>query len=138
MHHMTKMNFKHFAASLIAAAALAAPLGLNAATTEAGTATTASTQPAAGTTTPLKGRVTAVDTAAKTFTISKKKSTSVFTITDKTVITLGRHPGTLNDLAVGGKVKVTFETGADGKMTATAVKIHKARNSTDTTKTPKA
>jgi hypothetical protein len=76
----------------------------------------------------MKGKVKALDTTNKTFTLKAKKVSNIFTITDSTTFLVGKKSGQLSDLQVGGTVKVTYSTGTDGKLTATSVVISKKKN----------
>lgn len=53
------------------------------------------------------GEVTAVDAAAKTITVKTKKGEVVISITDESVIKVGKETKSLADVKVGDKVKVT-------------------------------
>ncbi len=76
---------------------------------------------------PIKGKVTALDATAHTFSILKKKKSSDFTFTDSTAFTIGKAHASATDLTVGAKVTVTYGVTADGKFVATAVSIGKKK-----------
>jgi hypothetical protein len=72
------------------------------------------------------GKLSAVDTTAKTITVENKTMPKrTFDITSETKITKDGKPATLNDGVVGEDVGGSFATGADGKLTAKTVRFGK-------------
>ena len=65
------------------------------------------------------GKISAVDSTAKTVTVDNKTDGSrTFGVTSDTKIMKDGKPGTLSDGVVGEPVRGTYTTGADGKMVA--------------------
>lgn len=85
----------------------------------------------------VKGKIESVDLSGKTFTVGKKKNSSVLTFNDSTMFRLGKKKqGNASDLVVGGHATVTYSTGTDGKLLATIVTIKKSKvKSTSTPQT---
>ncbi len=87
--------------------------------------------PAPSTTAPdtstVAGKIKSIDMTGKTFTVAKKKQSSVITFTDSTTFTLGKKPGSSSDLVEGASATATCTTGSDGKLTATSVVIKKGK-----------
>jgi hypothetical protein len=81
-------------------------------------ATKSSTRPV-----PFHGMVSAVDQAAKTFTIAGKTSSRVFKITDKTVVTKAGQPAMMSDIAENVEVSGSYWKAADGSLEAKTVKV---------------
>jgi hypothetical protein len=72
------------------------------------------------------GKVSAIDTTAKTITVENKTMPKrTFEISSETKIMKDGKPATLSDGVVGEDVGGTFATGADGKMTAKTVRFGK-------------
>ena len=72
---------------------------------------------------PYHGKISAVDQAAKTFSIPGVEKTRVFTITDITVITKDGIPGTIADVVVDEDVRGSYWKRADGSLEAKSVKL---------------
>src|SRR5687768_6136884 len=92
-----------FAMTLALAFALGTPMSMQAAeeTTEAAkTEVSDASKPM-----PFHGKISAVDAAAKTFTIQGKESSRVFTITDTTKLAKAGAPATWADLIAGEAVR---------------------------------
>jgi Cu/Ag efflux protein CusF len=70
----------------------------------------------------VTGEITAIDAAAKTFTVKGRKGEVAFSANDKTKVKAGKEAKTLADLKAGDKVTVKY-TKADGKNMAKSVKI---------------
>jgi len=66
---------------------------------------------------PFNGKITAIDAAAKTITLSGKEA-RVVQITSSTKITKDGKPATLDDIKTGDQVGGSFRKNADGKMEA--------------------
>lgn len=82
--------------------------------------------PAAGQTAPAKhkhtslvfrGKVSAVDTNAMTFTVGKR----TFNVTSETKINKNGQPAILEDITVGDKIGGAYKKSDDGKLNATTV-----------------
>ena len=72
------------------------------------------------------GKLSAVDTTAKTITVENKTLPKrTFEIGAETKIMKDGKPATLSDGVVGEDVGGTFATGADGKLTAKTVRFGK-------------
>ncbi|MBI5774220.1 MAG: copper-binding protein [Verrucomicrobia bacterium] len=69
---------------------------------------------------PFNGKITAMDAAAKTITLSGKEA-RVVQITSSTKITKDGKPATLDDIKAGDQVGGAFRKNADGKMEATTL-----------------
>jgi len=72
---------------------------------------------------PYTGLISAVDTNAKTFTITGKEKSRVFRITDKTVLTRAGNPATMKDLVANEEVRGSYWKHADGTLEAKTVKL---------------
>jgi Domain of unknown function (DUF5666) len=116
------MKTKFYLAVGVCAASLALCVPLNAQLTPATTPSPAtSPSPAAkpARPVPFRGKVTAVDQTAKTFTIGKQ----TFKVTDTTTITKGDNPATMADIVVDEPARGTSVKQADGTLEAKTVKI---------------
>jgi hypothetical protein len=69
---------------------------------------------------PFKGKLGAVDKAAKTITLDDKNK-RVFVITSETKLMKGDKPATLEDGVVGEPVTGSYHKGDDGKLSAKSV-----------------
>lgn len=120
---MMKTLGKITLASILAAVMVGMPARLMA--DDSATTTNKVTKPhAAGT--RFFGKLSAVDSTAKTITVENKtKDKRTFEITSETKITKEGKPATLSDGTVGEDVGGTYATGADGKMTAKTVRFGK-------------
>jgi len=72
---------------------------------------------------PFRGTVSAVDTAASTFTLARKKGPRVFKVTDKTNVVKDGAPGTMADIVADEFVTGSFWKKGDGILEAKKVKI---------------
>jgi hypothetical protein len=68
---------------------------------------------------PFRGKVTAMDKAAKTVTVGAR----VFQITSETKILKGDQPGTLDDGVVGASVSGNYQEGGGGKLVAKMIRF---------------
>jgi TonB family protein len=71
----------------------------------------------------FRGRIQAVDPAARTFTLQAEKKTYVFSVTDHTKIVRSRVPQKFTDLRPGRDVEVDMKVGPDGKGVALSVNL---------------
>ena len=126
------MKTKFYLAGSICAASLAFCMPLNAQLAPATTASPAAspaTSPAAKPES-FRGKISAVDQSAKTFTIDSKEGSQVFKVTDSTTIMKAGAPGTYLKQAdgtleakavhVGPKAKKSKKGGAAGKASPAA------------------
>lgn len=73
---------------------------------------------------PFHGKVASVDAAAKTFTMTSKKGTSrVFKITDKTEIMKAGATATMTDIVAEEEVRGSFWKKEDGSLEAKKVHL---------------
>jgi hypothetical protein len=72
---------------------------------------------------PFPGIISAVDQKAKTFTISGKKQSRVFKVTDKTSITKGAKTATMQDIVENEETTGSYWKNADGTLEAKMVKL---------------
>lgn len=72
---------------------------------------------------PFHGMVSAVDQTAKTFTITGKKTTRVFKVTDKTTITKGANAADMNAIMQNEEVSGSYWKAPDGSLEAKTVKL---------------
>ena len=72
---------------------------------------------------PFHGMISAVDQNAKTFTISGKKESRVFNVTDKTSIIKGAKAATMKDIAENEEASGAYWKNADGTLEAKMVKL---------------
>jgi hypothetical protein len=77
-----------------------------------------STRPA-----PFHGMISAVDQNTKTFTLSGKKQSRVFKVTDKTYITRAGKPATMADVTENEEASGSYWKNADGTLEAKTVKL---------------
>ena len=68
---------------------------------------------------PFRGKVSAIDKAAMTFTVGER----TFQVTSDTKITKGGKPAALQDAVVGEEVGGRYKKSADGKMVALSVRF---------------
>jgi hypothetical protein len=121
------MKTKFYLAGGICAASLAFCMPLNAQFSPATTASPAtSPQPAASPAAtkptrpiPFRGKISAVDQTAKTFTIG----TQTFKVTDTTVITKGGNAATMTDIVANEQARGAYLKQDDGTLEAKTVKI---------------
>lgn len=71
----------------------------------------------------FSGKVSAVDAAAMTVTITAKTGDTTYTVTADTKITKDGQAATLADVAVGQAVSGAFKKDSAGKMTASTLAI---------------
>ncbi|HVF73016.1 MAG TPA: hypothetical protein VM940_15540 [Chthoniobacterales bacterium] len=72
---------------------------------------------------PFRGKISAVDQTAKTFTIAGKETSRIFKITDKTVITKSGAAATMADIVADEQVSGSYWKQADGTLEAKSVKL---------------
>lgn len=72
---------------------------------------------------PFKGKVSAIDQSAKTFTVAGKKKTRVFMVTDQTIVMKNGSVATIADLAENERVAGSFWKRDDGTLEAKKVRI---------------
>jgi hypothetical protein len=107
--------------SLVAAALIAAPAVSRA---EDSTNMPAATAPAPKKAQGYHGKVVAVDATAMTFTVGK----TTIAVASTTKITKDGAPAVFADIAVGANVTGSYKKDADGKATATSIKLGQAKN----------
>ena len=78
----------------------------------------------------LKGKIKAIDTIAKTFTL-EGDNPKVLHITSETRITKNGKPATSEDLAVGEDVAVRAKESPEGKLAALTIKERKPASDAD-------
>lgn len=76
---------------------------------------------------PFRGKVAAVDKAAKTVTVGAR----VFQITSETKILKGEVPGTLDDGSVGAAVSGSYHEAGGGKLVAKMIRFGPKAESED-------
>ena len=102
------MNRLSITLSILAAFALSAPLSTFAADKGKAAGAAATEKPAAegaAKAVPYRGKVAAVDTTAKTFTIKSKASERVFNITDSTKVTKDEGAADIAAITAGEEVR---------------------------------
>lgn len=72
---------------------------------------------------PFHGKISAVDQAAKTFSIAGKEKTRVFKIIEITVITKDGNPATMADVAADADARGSYWKREDGSLEAKTVKL---------------
>jgi hypothetical protein len=72
---------------------------------------------------PFHGMISAVDQNAKTFTITGKKESRVFKITDKTSISKNGKAATMKDITENEEASGSYWKNADGTLEAKTVKL---------------
>jgi hypothetical protein len=123
------MKTKFYLAGGVCAASLAFCMPLNAQLTPATTASPAAspaTSPAAKPATrpiPFRGKISAVDQTAKTFTLGGKEGSRVFKVTDSTKIMKAGAPGTMADIVENEQARGSYFKQADGTLEAKTVRI---------------
>ena len=65
---------------------------------------------------PFRGKIGAVDKAAKTITLESKEKPRTFQVTSETRIRKDRKPATLDDVQVGDSVGGSARENAEGKL----------------------
>src|SRR6266576_2870656 len=98
-------------AVIFCVASLALPMSLNAQTMQ-------SIRPV-----PFHGMISAVDQNAKTFTITGKKESRVFKVTDKTSISKSGKAATMKDITENEEASGSYWKNADGTLEAKTVKL---------------
>ena len=72
---------------------------------------------------PYHGKISAIDQAAKTFSIPGLEKARVFTVTETTVITKDGTPATIADVLVDEDVRGSYWKRSDGSLEAKSVKL---------------
>ncbi len=72
---------------------------------------------------PFRGKASAIDQSAKTFTIAGKTSSRTFKVTDTTTVTKAGSPATLADLTDNEDVTGSYYKMEDGTLEAKSLKI---------------
>lgn len=72
---------------------------------------------------PLAGKVSEVDSSAKTFVIAGKKASRVFKVTDRSMVTKEGAAATFDDIAADGKVTGSYWKQEDGILEIKTLKI---------------
>jgi hypothetical protein len=119
------MKTKFYLAGGVCAASLAFCVPLNAQLTPA-TSPQATASPAAKPATrpiPFRGKVSAVDQSAKTFTVGGKQGSRTFKVTETTTITKGGNPATMTDIVQDEQARGAYLKQADGTLEAKTVKL---------------
>jgi hypothetical protein len=123
------MKTKFYLAGGVCAASLAFCMPLNAQLSPATTSSPAAspaTSPAAKQATrplPFRGKISAVDQSAKTFTLGGKEGSRVFKVTDSTTIMKAGAPGTMADIVENEQARGTYFKQADGTLEAKTVRL---------------
>jgi hypothetical protein len=125
------MKTKFYLAGGVCAASLALCVPLNAQITPGTTASPAASpqataSPAAKPATrpiPFRGKVSAVDQSAKTFTVGGKQGSRTFKVTENTTITKAGAAATMTDVVQNEQVRGTCLKQADGTFEAKTVKL---------------
>jgi hypothetical protein len=122
------MKTKFYLAGSICAASLAFCMPLNAQLSPATTATSPQpmTSPAAKPAMralPFRGKISAVDQSAKTFTVGGKEGSRVFKVTETTTITKAGAAATMTDIVENEQARGTYLKQADGTLEAKTVKL---------------
>ena len=119
---MQKLMSRWFILSLLTAALVSLALPVAAADAPPN-AEAVQPEKKAGKVAPFQGKISAVDTTAKTLTLAGKVKNRTITITAETKITKNGQPATLGDATVGevvgGRAKVT----AEGQFEALSLRI---------------
>jgi hypothetical protein len=119
------MKTKFYLAGGVCAASLAFCMPLNAQlspATTASPATSPATSPAAKPATrpiPFRGKISAVDQSAKTFTIGSQ----TFKVTDSTTIMKAGAPGTMADIVENEQARGSYLKQDDGTLEAKTVRV---------------
>ncbi|HYY13115.1 MAG TPA: hypothetical protein VE758_01635 [Chthoniobacterales bacterium] len=85
---------------------------------------------------PFHEMISAVDRGAKTFTLTSKKMSRMFKITEKTVITKGAAPATVKDITANQEASGSYWKRADGTFEAKNVKLGPMTKSKSPTPSP--
>jgi hypothetical protein len=118
------MKTKIYLAGGVCAASLAFCMPLNAQLTPTTTASpTVSPAAKAARPIPFRGKVSAVDQNAKTFTIAGKQASRVFKVTENTTITKEGNPATMTDIVENEQARGSYLKHDDGTLEAKTVKI---------------
>ena len=72
---------------------------------------------------PFHGMISAVDQNAKTFTITGKKESRVFKVTDRTSISKSGKAATMKDITENEEASGSYWKNADGTLEAKTVKL---------------
>lgn len=122
------MKTKFYLAGSVCAASLALCMPLNAQMTPTTTASPGSPQaasPAAKAARPLpfRGKISAVDQNAKTFTIAGKQASRVFKVTENTTITKEGTTATMTDLVENEHARGSYFKHDDGTLEVKTLKL---------------
>ena len=125
------MKTKFYLAGGVCAASLALCMPLNAQFSPATTASPAASphgtaSPAAKPATrpiPFRGKVSAVDQSAKTFTVGGKQGSRTFKVTENTTMTKAGAAATMTDIVQNEQVRGTCLKQADGTFEAKTVNL---------------
>ena len=125
------MKTKFYLAGGVCAASLALCVPLNAQFAPAATASPAtSPSPAASPAAkpaarplPFRGKISAVDQSAKTFTVGGKKGSLVLKVTETTTINKGGNAATTTDIVENELARGSYLKQADGTLEAKTVKL---------------
>jgi hypothetical protein len=111
--------------SILATGALALPLCAQTSAPDSSPAATEAASPAAAAAEHFGGKITAIDTTAKTITVaSKKLGSKTFKVTDSTTFAGADGSAvTLTDLKVGDRLHGGYTTAADGSLELGTVKV---------------
>ncbi len=99
------------------------PHSTTAATTKTPDATKTADMTKAPRAIPFRGKISAVDQKAKTFTIAGKEKSRVFKITNKTMLTKGGAAATMKDVTANEEVRGSYWKMTDGSLEAKTVKL---------------
>jgi hypothetical protein len=72
---------------------------------------------------PFRGKISAADQKAKTFTIAGKEKSRVFKITNRTILTKAGAAATMKDVLVNEEIRGSYWKVADGSLEAKTVKL---------------
>jgi len=119
------MKTKFYLAGGVCVASLALCMPLNAQLSPATTASPAASPAAKPATRPIpfRGKVSAVDQSAKTFTLGGKKGSRVLKVTENTTITKADAAATMTDIVENEQARGTYLKQADGTLEAKTVKL---------------
>jgi carbohydrate-binding DOMON domain-containing protein len=125
------MKTKFYLAGGVCAASLALCMPLNAQFSPATTASPATSPQAMASPAakpamralPFRGKISAVDQSAKTFTVGGKEGSRVFKVTETTTITKTGTAATMTDIVENEQARGTYLKQADGTLEAKTVKL---------------
>ena len=125
-------NRLQFIPACIAALALCAPVAASAArqTSPAPSAASPASKTTASTVVvktaraiPFRGKISAVDQKAKTFTIAEREKSRVFKITNRTILTKAGVAAMMKDIVLNEEVRGSYWKATDGSLEAKTVKL---------------